>query len=96
MTRAISDVRPVRSGPPTTATEVRLAKTPPLQVRPTATARWPTRGSAAGRAGGTPRPGTRITARPVPGLRPRHGAFGRVPVPAPHHHHVVVDVLRRV
>ena len=44
MTRAISDVRPVRSGPPTTATEVRLANTPPLHVRPTATARCPTFG----------------------------------------------------
>ena len=93
ITRAISDVRPVRSGPPTTATDVRCANTPPLHVRPTATARCPTRGSAAGRAGGTPRSGTRITARPVARTAPQYRALGRVPITAPHDHHVVLQML---
>ena len=84
----------MRSGPPTTTTDVRLANTPAApgsadrhgQVTDLRLARPAARVARRGRR-------TRITARPVPGLRPSDGAFERLPIAAPHHHHVVVDVL---
>ena len=83
----------MRSGPPTTTTDVRLANSPPLQVRPTATAevtdprlgglprRWHSKAGHANHG----QAGARAAAQ--------DRAFRRVPIPAPHHHHVVVDVL---
>ena len=65
ITRSSCEARLVRSGPPTTATLVTVAITPPLQVRPTAMARCPTRGSSAVGKGGAARLGTRTTARPA-------------------------------
>ena len=70
MTRAISEARPVRRGPPTTDTGASDENTPPLHVRPTASAMWPGFGSSALVAGGAPSPATRTTERPVPALRP--------------------------
>ena len=50
-------IRQAIGGPPTTATGAKAAITPPLQVRPTAIARWPGRGSSAGASG---EPGVRM------------------------------------
>ena len=60
----------MRSGPPTTDTGASAENRPPLQVRPTASAMCPARGSAAVVAGGAPSPGTRTAVSPVLALRP--------------------------
>ena len=65
-----SSARPVRSGPPTTAIGASVAMTPPLQVRPTATPRWPGFGSCAGASAGRLSPSTRTTVSPMLPMRP--------------------------
>jgi hypothetical protein len=89
MTRSIDAARPVRSGPPTTATGASVAMTPPLQVRPDGDAEMP--GLWFG-GGGKCRPVEAVDAHDGEmhvAMRPSTDAFGGLAV-ADHHGDVVV------
>ena len=76
--------RPVGSGPPMMATMPALAVTALLHERATATARCADRegGRPRARAGATPSPGARSTARLVAGSQPTSSRIDRLPVMA--------------
>ena len=83
--------RPVRSGPPTTDTGARAENSPPLQVRPTASAMWPARRLGGGGRRRGAESGHADDGQAGGGVAAEHRAFEGLAVAAAHRDDAVVD-----